>query len=115
MKMYYCDKCGNKLDAKDQNCNRCGLENPYYVEDVKIENVKEKEVVIVYKESPALSTLAVIFAFFHPIIGFILSIVGLTCSQDKKYKTRCEVSLIISILVLLCLLIIYSLKFFKLI
>ena len=100
--MRYCEKCGNKLNVNEQNCSRCGLENPYYEQkNDSVEEEKSAEVVILYKESPALSTLAVVCAFLHPLIGLILSIVGLSCSQEDKFKRRCEFGLIISICLLL--------------
>ena len=97
--MKYCYKCGKQLLDGANFCDSCGtkqrVESP-----MEQETVKEIAPKVVYNPQPitnvketsnsngieVLGILSLIFAFFAPVVGFILGIVGTQKIKDHNSK-----------------------------
>lgn len=89
----FCKKCGSKVEPNDIYCNVCGN---------KLNS--EKNINSINDSSGSMSTLALIFSFFIPILGLVFGAIGITrASQFKNYKTRnkCIIAIIISIVMII--------------
>ena len=74
----YCSNCGRKIEEDIKYCPDCGWEldnNEYRKRNNETNNAKGSNV---------FAILGFIFSFISPLLGLILSIIGL--SQLKKYK-----------------------------
>lgn len=63
----FCEKCGSQVEPNDDFCSVCG--NKLQV-DSNFRNVKDNSV--------TMSTLALIFSFFVPFLGWLLGGISLT-------------------------------------
>lgn len=87
-----CPRCGLPLQPQTAVCPRCGTQvyMPYY-----------------QPESSTISILALVFAFFMPMVGLVLSIVGMVQSKEEKNKKRSTIALICSIVAPIVYIILY--------
>lgn len=54
---------------------------------------------VVDRESSSTANCALLFAFLIPIVGLILGIVGTVKYKTPKFKTRCIIAIVVSILI----------------
>ena len=89
--MAHCESCGKEVTSKERFCTNCGAINENYVDPAAT------SANVITSENPVLGILAIVFAIFNPIVGLIISIVGL-----KRYVThvnlkKCRIGLWLSI------------------
>ena len=93
--MIYCPHCGLPLYPQTMVCPRCGHPTTP-------------------PESSTLSILALIFAFFMPLAGLILAIIGMVQSREEKNKKRSTIALICSIVAPIVYIVLYFVFVFAL-
>ena len=86
----FCSKCGKEIHDEAVVCVHCGC-----TVDGKnsIASVSKNE------PAPILATLALVFSFLSPIVGIILGIIGCTKYNNSTQKTKCIISIVVSIIV----------------
>jgi len=97
----FCSKCGKEISDKDKYCPYCGCENS---QNEKSRNessdLQQKEVtqtpVQEIRADKTVGVLSLVFAFIFPLVGLIISIIGLVKYKDKENKSLCTAGLIIS-------------------
>lgn len=78
-----CTNCGNKIKGKAANCKNCGAAIPGRKPKAK-----------------KLGNCAIIFAFFMPVLGFVLGIIALcTARNDITLRNDGIKAIIMSIIV----------------
>ncbi len=78
----FCPKCGGQVDGNAPFCPNCGaaLGQP---------QAQPQQTTYVYQQQPAQQTniyaiLGLVFAFLFPVVGLILSIIGLNKSKEMN-------------------------------
>ena len=89
----FCKNCGKEINDEAVICVGCGC-------SVKNESTPTTTQDYQYPiESTTIANCALIFAFLVPIVGVILSIIGLTKYRTPEFRSRCVTSLIVSTIV----------------
>lgn len=84
----FCDKCGSWVEPSDFVCNVCG--NKLYEQNDINDN------------SVSMSTMAIVFGFFIPLLGWIFGGIGLSRANrfnNERSKTKSIIAIIIATLV----------------
>ncbi|MBR5826143.1 MAG: zinc ribbon domain-containing protein [Clostridia bacterium] len=100
--MKTCQNCGYQLDDYAVSCYNCGApcpnsnyqqtpyqNNPYQQQNPYVPAEKP--------ESPVLAIIAIIIAFFIPIVGFVCGIIGTVKYKASKNKTMSIIAIVVSI------------------
>lgn len=97
----FCSKCGKEISDKDKYCPYCGCEiSQNEKSGNESSDLQQKEVtqtpVQEIRADRTVGVLSLVFAFIFPLVGLIISIIGLVKYKDKENKSLCTAGLIIS-------------------
>lgn len=81
--MSYCPRCGKELPEDAAFCPACGL---------PVNTIGQTPA-----ESGALTVWAMIFAFLIPVLGLVLSLVGMFRYKSLQMKGRCKTGIFLSV------------------
>ena len=115
--MKYCTKCGAQIADDDDYCYFCGnklnIEEKDEKEELKFSEQKDDEFYYQSERKNGLAIAGFVVAFFSPIVGLILSIIGLNKSKDMKGEGRgmAIAGIIIAIMTFVVSFIIYFIAF----
>ena len=96
--MKYCAKCGKELLDGASVCPDCGfLVQDEYGKDLQqhiVSGVERNDEIkagerLLKQESSGICTTAGIIAFFAPVAGFVMGIIGLCKYRDENYRNEC--------------------------
>ncbi|HPG91808.1 MAG TPA: hypothetical protein PK675_00175 [Clostridia bacterium] len=91
--MKYCVSCGAEIFDDAVVCVHCGRAVP---------NAWKKT------ENKALGILAIIFGVAQCVIGFILSVIGLSIYKEPENKRNCKIGLGLSIAIIILYIILFT-------
>lgn len=97
----FCSKCGKEISDKDKYCPYCGCEiSQNEKSGNESSDLQQKEAIQTpvqeKRVDKTIGVLSLVFAFIFPLVGLIISIIGLVKYKDKENKSLCTVGLIIS-------------------
>ena len=84
----FCQRCGKPMLDTDKYCTFCGAERSNNIYVNSYQNNSN-----ITNESSTLGVLSIVFAVVMPIVGLILSIVGLSIYKDPANRRNCKIAL----------------------
>lgn len=85
----YCKNCGSEIDDRAVVCIKCGVPT---------------EIHPVNDEFSGISIAAIICAFFVPLAGFILGLIGMQNAKNQKSKSLAMAGMIVGLVIMLIIL-----------
>ena len=85
----YCRNCGAEIDDRAVVCIKCGVPT---------------EIHPVNDEFSGISIAAIICAFFVPLAGFILGLIGMQNAKNQKSKSLAMAGMIVGLVIMLIIL-----------
>ncbi len=82
----YCRNCGAEIDDRAVVCIKCGVPT---------------EIHPVNDEFSGISIAAIICAFFVPLAGFILGLIGMQNAKNQKSKSLAMAGMIVGLVIML--------------
>ena len=82
----YCKNCGEEIDDRAVVCIKCGVPT---------------EIHPVNDELSGISIAAIICAFFVPLAGFILGLIGMQNAKNQKSKSLAMAGMIVGLVIML--------------
>ena len=99
--MKTCQNCGYQLDDYAVACYNCGTQCPTanYQQTPYQQNPYQQNAYVpaAKPESPVLAVIALVIAFFIPLVGFICGIIGTLKYKVSKYKTMSIIAIVVSV------------------
>ncbi len=96
----FCEKCGTKVEPNDTFCNVCGnrLQKDNNYRDINDTSI-------------SMSTLALVFSFLIPFLGWVFGGIGLTRAarfNNKRSKNKSIAALVIATILFIVNLLFYD-------
>lgn len=92
----YCKNCGEEIDDRAVVCIKCGVPT---------------EIHPVNDEFSEISIAAIICAFFVPLAGFILGLIGMQNAKNQKSKSLAMAGMIVGLVIMLIILLVIIFEF----
>ncbi len=100
--MKFCQKCGKELLDEAVICPNCGctvapIQTSAPISETSAFATEDKNPQT--RESDSNANMALLFAFFIPIVGIVIGLINMGKYQTKKYKDRCVAAVIVGVIV----------------